>query len=190
MTAAFPTRCRAGAASARRRGRALGKDERGAAVIEFAFIAAPLIALLIAILETSLTFFAQQTLETTAESAARQIVTGQAQRAGLTQAQFQNMVCGKLPSFMQCTKVMVDVQTATSFAAANTGLPTITFDSAGNPTNTWQFQMGNAGDIVTVRIMYLWPVVPGPLGFSLANAGANTRVLLATQVFKSEPYGS
>lgn len=190
MTIAFPMGRRRARAPARRRLRALGGNERGAAIIEFAFIVAPLIALMIAILETSLTFFAQQTLETTAEASARQVVTGQAQKAALTQAQFLTMVCGKLPSFMSCSKVMVDVRTASTFASADTSLPAITFDSKGNPTNSWQYQMGNAGDIVTLRIMYLWPVVPGPLGFTLANAGSNTRVLLATQVFKTEPYGS
>lgn len=178
-------------AGARGRLRLFGKNERGTTIIEFALIAAPLFALLIAILETSLTFFAQQALETTAEASARQVMTGQAQKANLSQAQFLNMVCGKLPSFMSCSKVMVDVQTSANFSSANTTLPTITFDpTTGKPTNTWQYQIGNAGDIVTLRIMYLWPVVSGPLGFSLANSGSNTRILLATQVFKTEPYAS
>ncbi|HET8612137.1 MAG TPA: TadE/TadG family type IV pilus assembly protein, partial [Sphingomonas sp.] len=51
---------------ARRLARLRG-DSRGASIVEFAIVAAPFLALLIAIVETSLVFFAQQGLETTAE---------------------------------------------------------------------------------------------------------------------------
>ena len=43
--------------------RRFARRQDGAAAVEFAFIAAPFLALLFAILETSLVFFAGQTLE-------------------------------------------------------------------------------------------------------------------------------
>jgi len=67
-------------------------------------------------------------------------------------------------------------------------MPGLTYDANGNPTNTWSYSVGGAGSIVVMRLMYLWPVLPGPLNFNLANQGSNKRMLMATSVFKSEPY--
>ena len=70
------------------------------------------------------------------------------------------------------------------------GTPTITY-SGGNVSNTWSYTTGSAGDIVIVRVMYLWPIATGPLGFNLGNQGSsNKRLLVATSVAKSEPYTS
>lgn len=163
-------------------------DTRGAAVMEFGLIAIPLAALMVAILQTSLVFFAQQTLETTAEKSVRQLITGQAQKASLTKTAFKTAVCAKLPAFMKCANLYVDVQTAPSFAAISTTAPTITFDSSGNVTNAFAYSPGGAGSINIVRIMYAWDAQAGPLGFDLATMSNKKRLLYATSVFKTEPY--
>ncbi|TPG43312.1 pilus assembly protein [Sphingomonas koreensis] len=170
--------------------RTLARDRRGATIIEFAVVAAPFVALILATIQTSLVFFAQQCLETVAEETARQIVTGQAQRKGLTKDDFDASACGNLPAFMKCANLMIDVQTVNSFADINTTPPTITYDSTGKPKDNWQYSPGAAGSIVVMRTMYLLPVVSGPLGFNLATAGNGKRLLIATSVFQSEPFKS
>ena len=168
--------------------RALARNKRGATIIEFAIVAAPFIALLIATLETSLVFFAQQTLETVSEETSRELLTGNAQKAGMTQQDFDKLACNNLPAFLSCANLMVDVQTADSFADVDTTTPSV-YDSKGNIKN-WQFNPGGAGSIVVMRTMYLFPVVGGPLGFNLANADSSHRLLIATAVFQTEPYTS
>jgi hypothetical protein len=83
---------------------------------------------------------------------------------------------------------MVDVQTAPSFAGANTSTPTLTFDKSGNVTNAWQCQPGSPGDIVVVQVMYQWPVFLGPLAFNLSNLSNGKRLLMSSAAFKNEPY--
>jgi Flp pilus assembly protein TadG len=168
----------------------LRADNSGAAMIEFALVSLPFFALLIASLQTSLVFFAQQNLETAAEKAGRSILTGSAQKDRLTQENFRLLVCSKLPSFMDCAKLLVDVRTISSFnAVATTALPnTITTDVNGKPNNTLPFEMGTAGEVVIFRVLYLWPVKTGPLGFSLGNSSLGQRTLIATRVFKQEPW--
>jgi Flp pilus assembly protein TadG len=61
---------------------------RGASAVEFALIAAPFLALLVAILQTALVFFAGRVLDETTEQASRYILTGQAQTSGMTQSQW------------------------------------------------------------------------------------------------------
>lgn len=168
----------------------LAADQRGAVAIEFAFIAAPLAALMIATLQTSLVFFAQQTLETTAEKSVRQLVTGNSQKANITANAYKTLVCNNLPVFMKCANVMIDVRTATSFSNATVTSPTLTYDSNGNVNNSWSFAPGGAGTINVVRIMYIWDVQKGPFAFDLSTMSSNRRLLYATSVFKVEPYDS
>jgi Flp pilus assembly protein TadG len=164
----------------------LVRDRRGATIIEFAIVALPFIALLIATLQTSLVFFAQQTLETVSEETSRQILTGAVRSSNTGQDAFHQLACDNLPSYMNCADLMVDVQTASSFADVDTSTPSL-YDKDGKP-KTWDFNTGGAGDIVVMRTMYLLPVVGGPLGFNLANADGSHRLLIATAVFRTEPY--
>ena len=168
--------------------RGLASDCRGNAATEFAFVIAPLAAIMIAILETSLVFFAQQTLETTAEKSVRQLITGTAQKAALSQSAFRTSVCNNLPRFMDCAKLMVDVHTVSSFSGANVAAPTLTFNAGGNVTNSWSYNPGTPGSITVVTIMYIWSVQKGPLSFDLSTLSSNRRTLYATSVFKVEPY--
>ena len=66
---------------------------KGATAVEFALVAAPFLALLVAIFETALVFFAGRVLDEVTEEASRYILTGQAQKSNMTQSQFLNYVC-------------------------------------------------------------------------------------------------
>jgi Pilus formation protein N terminal region/TadE-like protein len=68
------------------------KRQDGAVAIEFAMVAAPFLALMFAIMETALVFFAGQALETAAADSARMIMTGQAQTQQFSNADFKNAV--------------------------------------------------------------------------------------------------
>lgn len=173
----------------RRRWRAFFADRKGATAVEFALIGAPFIALLVAIIQTFLVFFAQQLLEQVVNQSSRQILTGQAQAQSLTQAQFAQAVCSNVVIMFNCNGLMIDVQVANSWSSANTGLPTLTYDANGKVTNVWQFNPGNQGDIVIVRVMYLWPVFLGPLGFNLANqSNSSNRLIMSSAVFMNEAF--
>jgi Flp pilus assembly protein TadG len=172
----------------RRRWRALLADQKASAAVEFSLVAAPFIALLLALIQTFLVFFAQQLLEQAVIQASRTIMTGQAQAQNLTQSGFATAVCSNLVILFNCNNLMIDVQVAGAWTSANTGLPTLTFDANGNVTNTWQFTPGNPGDIVIVRAMYQWQVYLGPLGFNLANLANGNRLIMASTAFMNEAY--
>jgi Flp pilus assembly protein TadG len=155
------------------------KDRRGATAVEFALVAAPFIGLLAALIQTFLVFFAQQLLESVVQQSSRQILTGQVQSQQMTATQFQTVVCNQVAILFNCSGLMVDVQVANSWSSATTSAPTLTYDANGKVTNTWQFVPGNAGDIVVVRVMYLWPI------FMFSNQGS--QMIMATAAFQNEP---
>ncbi len=181
----------AGRAGAPRPFAGLVRSESGAAAVEFALVATPFAALLVALLQTALVFFAGRVLDETVEEASRYILTGQAQTAGLTQSQFASYLCNDVntyASLFNCNNFMINVQSYSSFAAANTTTPTLTFNAQGQVTNSWAYSPGDPGDIVVVQVMYQWPIVLGPLGFNLSNLSNGNRLLVSTAVFKNEPY--
>src|SRR6266576_5502272 len=86
------------------------RNRGGSTVVEFALVAPIFFALLFAIIETALMFFASQVLETVTQDSARMIVTGQAQTSSYTQTQFKTYVCGQIPALFNCGSLYVDVE--------------------------------------------------------------------------------
>jgi len=161
---------------------------KGATVVEFALVAAPFLALLIALFQTVLVFFASRVLDETTIQASRYIFTGQAQQSNMTQTQFADYVCKNTFALFVCGNFMINVQSYNSFSAASTTAPTLTFNAKGQVTNQWTYSPGDPGDIVVVQVMYQWPVVFAPLGFNLSNISNGNRLLVSTAVFKNEPF--
>jgi hypothetical protein len=165
--------------------RAFGKRNDGAVAVEFAIVAAPFLALLFAILETAFVFFASQTLETAAADSARLIMTGQAQTQGFNQSAFKDAVCTKIYGLFDCASGMnVDVQKYTDFASVDLSRPV---DAEGK-VKAGSYDPGGPCEIVVVRLIYEFPVHLAFLGFNLADMNGSKRLLVATSVFRNEPY--
>jgi Flp pilus assembly protein TadG len=166
------------------------RAREAATAVEFALVATPFLALIFAILQTAIIFFAGQTLETAAANASRTILTGQAQTAGWNAAQFKQQVCAQIYAIFNCNNsVYVDVQSYASFAAVNLNPPVVsgTFNAAQLGYNP-----GGPGSIVMVRLYYQYPVYVNLLNLSgdLSNLNGGFNLLAATVVFKNEPYSS
>lgn len=189
----------------------------GASAVEFAIVGPAFIALLLAILYMALIFLAQQMLQTTAQSAGRLLLTGSAQTlqlsgakyVGLSSTDFKNAICNgmsgtnsngqtvtiapMLPPMFSCSRLTVNVSTATAYNVNNLSAPTFTYDSQGNITSTntgYGTQSGGAGQnqIVILQLIYLWPTGVGPLGLNFVNQPNSNRMLVATSVFTTESY--
>jgi Flp pilus assembly protein TadG len=162
-------------------------DSKGATAVEFALVAIPFLALIVALIQTFLVFFAQELLESVVQQSSRLILTGQVQSQQMTQSAFQQAVCNQIVILFNCNGLMVDVQVANTWSSANTSAPTLTFNAQGQVANAWQFNPGSTGDIVVVRVMYQWPVFLGPLGFNLSNLSNGNRLIMASAAFQNEP---
>jgi Flp pilus assembly protein TadG len=162
------------------------RNRTGSAAVEFALVAPIFFAVLFAIMELALIFFASQVLETVAQDTSRLIMTGQAQDASYTQTLFKDKVCANLTVMFDCKNgVSIDVQSYTQFSAVNIADP---IDSGKNFVPPNNYLPGGPGDIVVVRLFYKWPLFVTGLGFNVANVGSNQRLLTATAAFQNEPY--
>jgi Flp pilus assembly protein TadG len=162
------------------------RNRRGSAAVEFALVAPIFFAVLFAIIELALVFFASQILETVTQDTSRLIMTGQAQNASYTQASFKDAVCAKLTVMFDCVNgVSIDVQSYKQFSTVDIADP---IDSGKNFVPPNNYLPGGPGDIVVVRLFYKWPLFVTGLGFNPANIAGNKRLLTATAAFQNEPY--
>ncbi|PXA92533.1 pilus assembly protein TadG [Nostoc sp. 3335mG] len=162
-------------------------NERGAATIEFALCAAGFLALLIGTLQIAVVFFVQNVVQTAAEKAAREVLTGQVP-SGTTQSQFRARVCSDLPAFLNCSNLYVDVRKLTDLSGVGSVDAGVTVNAAGQITDATRFELGGAGDIVVLRLLYHWQIGTAPLGLRLNNQEGDTRIISGTMAFKAEPY--
>ena len=165
------------------------RQESGVAAVEFGMVAAPFLALIFAILETSIIFFAGQALETAVADSGRLIMTGQAQNQGFDQNAFKNAVCAKIYGLFDCANgITIEVKSFPSFAAMTMPQP---LDANGNFVNNFGYDPGGPCSIVLVRLFYQWPVYVSLLDVNkLSNMAGGKRLLVATSAFRNEPYGS
>jgi Flp pilus assembly protein TadG len=162
------------------------RNRRGSAAVEFALVAPVFFALLFAIIETGIVFFASQVLETVTQDSARMIMTGQAQTGGYTQSQFKTYVCGKISVLFDCVNgIYVDVKSYPGFSSVSISDP---IDASKNFVPPNNYSPGGPGDIVVVRLFYQWPLIVTGLGYNISNLSGSKRLLSATAAFRNEPY--
>ena len=176
-----------------------GGTRDAAMAVEFAFIAPPFLATLIAIFEVTIFLFAQQVLQNGAMEAGRLFMTGQEQSSFTTNndttaaeqlAQFKTDICPQISMLFDCnsSSLMVNVKSYTDFGSADASEPQLTFDAQGNVSNSWSWTPGTPGQVMVVQLIYQWPIVSGPLGYVISSLGNGKAEMMGVSAFRVEPY--
>lgn len=165
-------------------------DRKGSAAVQFAFIAPLFFALMFAIIESSMVFFAGQILETGTADSARLFLTHQAQDSKMPEEDFKKNVCDRISVLFSCEKLILSVKAypaGTTIPAADLAAPIVGGSFAFTPT----YEMPGPGETAVVRAFYQWPLFVTGLGFNIADIGSGTkdskRLLAATAAFRVEP---
>jgi Flp pilus assembly protein TadG len=168
----------------RRARRSFRKDSSGATAVEFALIALPFIAMMGAIIETGILYFADSALDNATSEASRLIRTGQAQQSGFDAAAFRQKVCDGVTPLFTCSGIKVDVRTTTDFSSADVGTP-VKADGSFDDSK-FQYDAGHGTDIVVVRVYYEWPAMLNLLAKDSSLNG--NHLLAAVTAFRNEPF--
>jgi Flp pilus assembly protein TadG len=166
------------------------RDRRAGAAVDFALTLFPFLIVLMVMINSALLLLAGQVLQTAATSAARLVLTGQAQNGNYTATQFKNSICASLTVMFNCaSNLYIDVESTStsSFSSINLANPT----NANGTLNTTGFgySLGNPGDLVIVRLIYQWPIAgSGLVGAIMNPISPNNYTLVATVAFRNEPY--
>ncbi len=177
------------------------RDEDGAAAIEFSLLAIPFFLLIFAIIETCLTFGAEQTLNYAVDKMGRELRTGQitfatGEPTDLTEQEFRDRLCDELAIFFDCgadvdQRLFLDLQSYPTFADIPTDVPVSAgvLDSSG-----FAFNPGGAATINMMRAYYIRTIAIDMFRPYLANikksGGSQTDhyLLVATTAYRNENY--
>jgi Flp pilus assembly protein TadG len=156
-------------------------DERAAMAVEFAIVAPFTIALVLITLMTSIIYLARSQLDAATQVGARAAMLGTA----TSRAQLTSAICGAVGGLLDCSKLMVNLNTYSTLSTINTAKPTLTYDASGAVTNAWSANFGSTGSIMVLQVMYEFPMFGTSL-FNLSTQANGTDLLVSTAVFINE----
>ncbi len=161
--------------------RKVRRDQSGVAIIEFAIIALPFLALILGMLEAGLIFWASYELDNATATASRLIKTGQAQANGYTKVNMVAQICSHVVILANCTSTLqLTVQSVTSFSCA------------ANPTQSGctsgaNYNLGAPSSMELVTASYEWPLFNFATVALLSNLPDGNRLIQSAAVFQNEP---
>ncbi|WP_258045585.1 TadE/TadG family type IV pilus assembly protein [Mesorhizobium sp. NBSH29] len=168
------------------------RDEHGSTAIEFGILALPFLMLLFAILETGISFAAQQLMANATDDVARQIRTGQLTSANLTQSSLRDKICVQLEMMVTkgCPGLAVDLRLRSTFAElAQIKAP---LKGSGREQEidlaAVGFEVGKGADKSTLRVLYGWPIISNLMQKSLSTMKGSKMLLYASATWQNEPF--
>ena len=178
----------------RRKGRALrrfGGDRRGATMIEFALLAFPFTLLVFAILESCISFAAEEYLQNVTDDVARQLRTGQLKSSTLTEAQLKSLICDRLEVFVAdgCPGLSIDLRNFDTFDKIAALKHTIT--SGGDIAidgGSFKFDPGPSQSKNILRVYYRWPVITDIMRSRMASLKDGKALHFAVATWQNEPF--
>jgi Flp pilus assembly protein TadG len=143
---------------------------------------------MLAIIETAMTFFAQQAMETAVQNAGRLIRTGQAQEQGLNATTFKAKICNQIQIMFACTsQLAIDVRGYSTFDSISYTPPIN--DDGELDIDDFVYEPGSGGEIIVLRAYYEWPVLINVFGMNdYSNLSNGKHLITSTAAFKNEPF--
>lgn len=163
------------------------KDRRGSTAVEFVLLAGPFLALVFAIIESSVSFAAHQVTANAVEDLARDLRTNTMKQADATPANVRNYICDKINILVAngCPELYIDLKTYAKY-----GDVPVTIPLAGGDLNTSGFAIapGGAKTINQLRVFYKWPYYTDFISAKLAELPGGKTLIYATSTWENEPY--
>lgn len=164
-------------------------DGSGSTAIEFSFLAIPFALLLFAILESCISFAAQQVLANATDDIARQVRTGQLRAADLDETKLRDMICDRLEVVVTsgCPGLAVDLRVVDTFQqAAGLGIPWNA--SKTDIVEDFKVDPGPTLSKNVLRVFYRWPIITNFMAKSMANLPDNKTLHFSMAAWQNEPF--
>jgi hypothetical protein len=168
-----------------RRLHGFGADQSASTMVEFAFIAPPLLFMIMGIFQVGLVFLTSLALDNAATELGRQVRTGEAQKQYPDLTKFREAICREGNGLVQCntSDLWVDVQKLPP-GPVSLGWPV---DEKGEFKDEGKYEPGKGGDTILVRVFYRYPVWLPMVGAAMANLPNGRRLIVSSAAFRNEP---
>lgn len=171
--------------------RRFARNRRGSVAIEFAALALPFSLLVFAVLESSISFGAQQLLTNATDDVARKFRTGQIRQADVQKDSelIRDMICEKMEIIVTtgCPGLLIDLKRYDSFADA--AAKRIKYTPTGDIDATdFSQDLGQSLSRNQLRVFYRWPVITDFMRKSMSNLPNGKTLHFATVTWQNEPF--
>ena len=174
--------------------RRFGRDREGSTAIEFTMLAVPFSALVFAILESCISFAAQEVMANATDDVARQLRTGQLRAADVTETSLKKAICDRMEIIVAkgCPDLFVDLNTYATFDLASQVKVKFTPGTGGakhdlDPTG-FVVKPGGALTKNMLRVFYKWPVITDFMSLAMSNLADSKTLHFATVTWQNEPF--
>ena len=183
---------------ARRRGflARFARDRRGATAIEFGLLAIPFFLLVFAILESCISFAAQEVMANATDNTARRLRTGQDKAANVDANSVRKMICDQIQIIVSrdCPGLKIDLRTFDTFAQAaqagfwiKDGNIELTY-SGTKDAKQFVVEPGRSMSKNMLRVFYAWPVMTDLMAKTMANLDGGKTLHYASAIWQNEPF--
>jgi Flp pilus assembly protein TadG len=168
--------------------RRFAKDERGSTAIEFVLLIFPFTLMMFAVIETGLSFAAQQVMSNATDDVARNLRVGNILPADVSESAIKTLVCNEI-SFLvpaNCPGLVVDLQTYASYSQVPLTIPKL--PNGDLNTSGFQVNPGGTGSKNQMRVFYRWPVYLDFTRKYLSDLPGGKTLIYTTLTWQNEPY--
>ncbi len=178
----------------RARLRRFGRDDRGAAALEFALVSIPFLMFVFGLVGCALYFFVLNSLETGMDQTSRLIRTGEAITENLTVDQFKQKICDGSGGWIKCNRLQIWAQHWSDWSdpalaphqCVDQNNTVIANTAPGtDPIATYS---GTASDVVIVTTCYQWDFAAKIPFIRFGNMQNGAMMIQTATAFRTEPY--
>lgn len=169
------------------------RDRSGATAIEFAMLIIPFSLLTFAIMESCVSYTAQQVVSSATDDVARQFRTGQIRpdptNPALVAAKVRKLICDRLEIMVakDCPGLSIDLQQFSLFTDAAKIKTKLTPDGDLDTTG-FAIDPGKSKTRNILRVYYKWPVITDFMRASMSNLKGGNILQSATAIWQNEPF--
>jgi Flp pilus assembly protein TadG len=167
------------------------RDGKGSVAVEFAALAIPFSLLVFAVLESCISFAAQQVLTNATDDVARQFRTGQIKPSDVQKNHnlVRDKICERLEIMVSpgCLGLLVDLKRYDSFAAV--AAQRIKYTPGGDiDASGFSIEPGLSLSKNQLRVFYRWPVMTDFLRKTMSNLPDGKTLHFASVTWQNEPF--
>ena len=169
--------------------RRFARNREGSTAIEFVALAIPFSLLVFAILESCISFAAQEVLANATDDVARQLRTGQLKAAAVTATSLKKLICDRLDIVVAqgCPDLVVDLREFPTFAAAAAVKFKLTSDKDIDTTG-FDVKPGKSMSKNMLQGLLRWPVMTDFMSKSMSNLKGGKTLHYAAITWQNEPF--
>ncbi len=163
-------------------------DKRGSVAIEFSMLILPFTVLMFAVIETSVSFAAQQLMSNVTDDVARSMRTAKITPPDINDTKLRKLICDRIDLLTpaSCPELVFDLKRYATYSAVPIKIKYLA--SGDVDTTGFGTQLCGPSAIQALRVFYRWPIMTDFMRGRLSTLPDGKTLLYSAMIWQNEPY--